>query len=218
MIFSLFLNHPRDADRSVSDGGFISGAIWADSSPSDSRFSGSYIDSYHIQVLAGGFERLFGIMVRNKSGVVIKGHDALPAQPIKDDQRRSIFLVDTRLLVIGSLREKDLSRAVGRLERKLGRDLLELALCLRCVLSPAEICTLFCTADPADWQFWHFSPLEEPISYVESMGCEVRLPPPPPTYRLLSTHPSGLHTHRDATVRWRRQPAEAQLVTDPSTR
>ena len=114
MIFSLFLNHPRDADRSVSDGGFISGAIWADSSPSDSRFSGSYIDSYHIQVLAGGFERLFGIMVRNKSGVVIKGHDALPAQPIKDDQRRSIFLVDTRLLVIGSLREKDLITGRGK--------------------------------------------------------------------------------------------------------
>jgi PAS domain-containing protein len=38
----------------------------------------------------------------------------------------------------------------------------------------------FCTADPADWHFWHFSALEEPITYVESMGCKVRLPPPPP--------------------------------------
>jgi hypothetical protein len=64
---------------------------------SDSRLSGSYINSDHIQVLAGGFERLFGIMVRNKSGVVIKGHIALPAQPIKDDQQRSMFLVDTGL-------------------------------------------------------------------------------------------------------------------------
>jgi hypothetical protein len=27
----------------------------------------------------------------------------------------------------------------------------------------------FCTADPANWHFWHFSPLEEPITYVESM-------------------------------------------------
>ena len=44
----------------------------------------------------------------------------------------------------------------------------------------------FCTADPADWHFWHFSPLKESITYVESMGCKVRLPSPPPSL-LLST-------------------------------
>jgi hypothetical protein len=30
------------------------------------------------------------------------------------------------------------------------------------------------------WHFWHFSALEEPITYVESTGCKVLLPPPPP--------------------------------------
>src|SRR5271156_2679477 len=49
----------------------------------------------------------------------------------------------------------------------------------------------FCTADPANWHFWHFSPLEEPITYVESMGCKVRLPPPPPISPLLS----GAYSH-----------------------
>ncbi len=44
----------------------------------------------------------------------------------------------------------------------------------------------FCTADPANWHFWQFSALEEPITYVESMVCKVRLPSPPPISRLLS--------------------------------
>ena len=35
-------------------------------------------------------------MVRNKSGVIIKGCIALPAETIKDDQQPSMFLVDTR--------------------------------------------------------------------------------------------------------------------------
>jgi len=35
-------------------------------------------------------------MVRNKSGVIIKGCIALPAETIKDDQQPSMFLVDAR--------------------------------------------------------------------------------------------------------------------------
>jgi hypothetical protein len=61
-----------------------------------SRLSGSDINSDHIQVVAGRFESLHGIMVRNKSGVIIKGCIALPAETIKDDQQPSMFLVDAR--------------------------------------------------------------------------------------------------------------------------
>jgi len=35
-------------------------------------------------------------MMRNKSGVFIKGHIALPAETIKDSQQTGMFLVDTR--------------------------------------------------------------------------------------------------------------------------
>jgi hypothetical protein len=35
-------------------------------------------------------------MMRNKSGVFIKGHIALPAEMIKDSQQTGMFLVDTR--------------------------------------------------------------------------------------------------------------------------
>jgi hypothetical protein len=43
-----------------------------------------------------GFESLLGIMVRNKTGVIVKGCIALPAEAIKDDQQTSMFLVDAR--------------------------------------------------------------------------------------------------------------------------
>jgi len=54
------------------------------------------INSDHVQVVVGGFESLLGIMVRNKSGVIIKCCIALPAETIKDDQQPSMFLVDAR--------------------------------------------------------------------------------------------------------------------------
>jgi hypothetical protein len=63
---------------------------------SDLRLSGCNINSDYVQVVAGGFESLLGIMVRNKSGVIIKGYIALPAETIKDDQQPSMFLVDAR--------------------------------------------------------------------------------------------------------------------------
>src|SRR5580692_6756949 len=44
------------------------------SSVLDSRLSGRNISSDHIQAVAGGFESLLGFVVRNKSGVVIKGY------------------------------------------------------------------------------------------------------------------------------------------------
>jgi hypothetical protein len=62
----------------------------------DSRFSGDDISPDHIQVIASGFECLFRVMARNKSGVIIKGHIALPAQTIKNNQETGIFLVDVR--------------------------------------------------------------------------------------------------------------------------
>jgi len=66
-------------------------------SVSDSRLSGDDISSHHVQVVGGGFERLLGIMVRNKSGVFIKGHIALPAKTIKDSEQTGMFLVDARM-------------------------------------------------------------------------------------------------------------------------
>ena len=39
---------------------------------------------------------MLGIMARNKSGVIIKGCIAFPAETIKDDQQPSMFLVDAR--------------------------------------------------------------------------------------------------------------------------
>jgi hypothetical protein len=50
----------------------------------DSRFSGDDISSDNIHVIAGGFESLLGIMVRNKSGVIIKGCIPLPAETITE--------------------------------------------------------------------------------------------------------------------------------------
>jgi hypothetical protein len=65
-------------------------------SVSDSRLSGDDISSDHIQIVVGGFESLLGIMVRNKSGVIIKGRIALPAETIKEHQETGMFLVDAR--------------------------------------------------------------------------------------------------------------------------
>ena len=62
----------------------------------DLRLSGCNISLDHAQVVAGRFERLFGIMVRNEPGVIIKGYIAFPAETIKDDQQPSMFLVDAR--------------------------------------------------------------------------------------------------------------------------
>jgi len=62
----------------------------------DLRLSGCNISPDHAQVVAGRFERLFGIMVRNEPGVIIKGYIAFPAETIKDDQQPSMFLVDAR--------------------------------------------------------------------------------------------------------------------------
>ena len=63
---------------------------------SDLRLSGCNISSDHIQIVTSGFESLLGIMVRNKSGVIVEGCIALPAETIKDDQQASMFLVDAR--------------------------------------------------------------------------------------------------------------------------
>jgi hypothetical protein len=59
------------------------------------RLSISDISSDHVQIVAGGFERWFGIMVRNTPGVIVKSHIALPPGTIKDDQQTGMFLVDT---------------------------------------------------------------------------------------------------------------------------
>src|ERR1700685_3233440 len=60
------------------------------------RFSCADIRSDDTQVLASRFQRLFGIMLRNKTSVFVKGHVAFPAEAIEDDQQRGMFLVDTR--------------------------------------------------------------------------------------------------------------------------
>jgi hypothetical protein len=64
--------------------------------PSYSGLSGCNVSSDHVQVVASGFESLLGIMARNKSGVIIQGCIALPAQTIKDNQQTGMFLADAR--------------------------------------------------------------------------------------------------------------------------
>jgi hypothetical protein len=66
------------------------------SSVYDSRLSGRNISSDHSQVVGAGFESLLGIMVRNKSGVVIERGITLPAQTIKYNQQTGMFLVQAR--------------------------------------------------------------------------------------------------------------------------
>ena len=63
---------------------------------SDSGLSGHDISSDDVQVVAGGFESLFGIVLRNKPSVVIEGQIALPAKTIKHRQQTSMFFLDVR--------------------------------------------------------------------------------------------------------------------------
>ena len=58
------------------------------------RFPACDVSANHIQVLAGGFEGLLGIVVRNKSGIVIEGQISLPPKTIKDGQQTAMFLVN----------------------------------------------------------------------------------------------------------------------------
>ncbi len=91
------IQNTRDEREGTEE--LVAYAIWLVLFPagvSDSRLSAYDISSDHIQIIAGGFERLLGIVVRNKPGVVIEGHIALPAETIKDDQQTSMFLVDAR--------------------------------------------------------------------------------------------------------------------------
>lgn len=63
---------------------------------SHSRSPGRDIGSNHIQVVRCRFQRLLGIMVRNKSGVIVQCQIALAAKAIKDSQQTGMFLVDVR--------------------------------------------------------------------------------------------------------------------------
>ena len=58
------------------------------------RFPACDVSANHIQVLAGEFEGLLGIVVRNKSGIVIEGQISLPPKTIKDGQQTAMFLVN----------------------------------------------------------------------------------------------------------------------------
>ena len=58
------------------------------------RFPACDVSANHIQVLAGEFEGLLGIVVRNKSGIVIEGQISLPPKTIKDGQQSAMFLVN----------------------------------------------------------------------------------------------------------------------------
>src|SRR3989442_9486 len=58
------------------------------------RFPACNVSGNPIQVLAGGFEGLLGIVVRNKSGIVIEGQISLPPKTIKDGQQTAMFLVN----------------------------------------------------------------------------------------------------------------------------
>jgi hypothetical protein len=65
-------------------------------SVSDSRLSSCDISSDHIQVVAGRFERLLGVMVRHEPGVIVKGHIAFPAQAVRGTISRPACFLSTR--------------------------------------------------------------------------------------------------------------------------
>jgi hypothetical protein len=44
--------------------------------------------------MASAFKGLFSVMTRNKSGVVIEGHVALPSKPVEHGQKTRMFLVN----------------------------------------------------------------------------------------------------------------------------
>ncbi len=62
----------------------------------ESRFSCSDVSADHIQVVAGSFEGLLGVMVRDESGVIIEGHVPLPPETVEDGQQAGVFLVNAR--------------------------------------------------------------------------------------------------------------------------
>src|SRR5450631_2726259 len=68
------------------------------SMPTSSRvplwFSHVNVTTDHIQVVAGSFEGLFGVMVRDESGVIIQSHVPLPPETVEDNQEASVFLVN----------------------------------------------------------------------------------------------------------------------------
>jgi len=45
-----------------------------------------YVSANHFEVLAGGFDSLFGIVARHKSSVITEGQISLPPETIKDCQ------------------------------------------------------------------------------------------------------------------------------------
>ena len=98
----------------------------------NSRLSSTDINSDHVQVVASGFESLLGIMVRHKSGVIIKGCIALPAETIKDDQQPSMFLVDARPHEIdnGDVVARLTSRAESMAEHEAERSFQHRLVCL----------------------------------------------------------------------------------------
>ena len=65
-------------------------------SQSGLRFSCSDVGADNSYEIAGGFEGLFGVVVRNETGVVIEGHIPLSPETVEDGQQASVFLVNAR--------------------------------------------------------------------------------------------------------------------------
>src|SRR5271157_433645 len=61
-----------------------------------SRFSYGDVGANHIDEVAGGFEGFLRFMVRNESGVVIKGHIPISAETVEDNKQASMLGVNSR--------------------------------------------------------------------------------------------------------------------------
>lgn len=48
----------------------------------------------HAYEVATGFERLFGVVARDETGVIIEGHVSLSPETVEDSQQSSVFLVN----------------------------------------------------------------------------------------------------------------------------
>jgi hypothetical protein len=51
------------------------------------RLADGYVGAEDFEVAMGRFESLFGVVMRNESGVVVQSEVALPAEPVEDCQQ-----------------------------------------------------------------------------------------------------------------------------------
>jgi hypothetical protein len=58
------------------------------------RLSRGDIGAQNVQILAGGFKGLLGLMTGDEAGIVVEGQVALPSKPVENTQQAGVPLVE----------------------------------------------------------------------------------------------------------------------------